>query len=128
MIIGAVEIQELLIRKLRNILRITAGFHAIGIIREKIIHDLSVQHLVRGRKCPLHLIIYNTIIGKRSFFLLQMVIPALLAENLLLLVNVRVKNRIQINVHQILEILVITAGYRITGLIRVGHGIQEGIQ
>ena len=128
MIIGAVEIQELLIRKLRNILRITAGFHAIGIIREKIIHDLSVQHLVRGRKCPLHLIIYNTIIGKRTFLLLQMVIPALLAENLLLLVNVRVKNRIQINVHQILEILVITAGYRITGLIRVGHGIQEGIQ
>ena len=57
-----------------------------------------------------------------------MVIPALLAENLLLLVNVRVKNRIQINVHQILEILVITAGYRITGLIRVSHGIQEGIQ
>ena len=57
-----------------------------------------------------------------------MVIPALLAENLLFLVNVRVKNRIQINVHQILEILVITAGYRITGLIRVGHGIQEGIQ
>ena len=128
MIIGAVEIQELLIRKLRNILRITAGFHAIGIIREKIIHDLSVQHLVRGRKCSLHLIIYNTIIGKRTFLLLQMVIPALLAENLLLLVNVRVKNRIQINVHQILEILVITAGYRITGLIRVGHGIQEGIQ
>ena len=128
MIIGAVEIQELLIRKLRNILRITAGFHAIGIIREKIIHDLSVQHLVRGRKCPLHLIIYDTIIGKRTFLLLQMVIPALLAENLLFLVNVRVKNRIQINVHQILEILVITAGYWITGLIRVGHGIQEGIQ
>ena len=128
MIIGAVEIQELLIRKLRNILRITAGFHAIGIIREKIIHDLSVQHLVRGRKCPLHLIIYNTIIGKRTFLLLQMVIPALLAENFLLLVNVRVKNRIQINVHQILEILIITAGYRITCLIRVGHGIQEGIQ
>ena len=50
------------------------------------------------------------------FLLLQMVIPALLAENLLLLINVRVKNRIQINVHQILEILVITAGYRITGL------------
>ena len=128
MIIGAVEIQELLIRKLRNILRITAGFHAIGIIREKIIHDLSVQHLVRGRKCPLHLIIYNTIIGKRTFLLLQMVVPSFLTEDLLLLINVRVKNRIQINVHQILEILVITAGYRITGLIRVGHGIQEGIQ
>ena len=128
MIIGAVEIQELLIRKLRNILRITAGFHAIGIIREKIIHDLSVQHLVRRRKCPLHLIIYNTIIGKRTFLLLQMVVPSFLTEDLLLLINVRVKNRIQINVHQILEILVITAGYRITGLIRVGHGIQEGIQ
>ena len=30
--------------------------------------------------------------------------------------------------HQVLEILVIAACHRITGLVRVGHGIQEGIQ
>ena len=56
-----------------------------------------------------------------------MVIPALLAENLLLLVNVRV-NRIQINVHQILEILVITAGLPDNRSYPGKSGIQEGIQ
>ena len=30
--------------------------------------------------------------------------------------------------HQILEIPVITACYRVAGLIRIGHGIKEGIK
>ncbi len=122
------EIQKLFIGKLRNILRIAAGFHAVGIVREKMVHNFSFQHLVRGRKCALHLIVYNTIVCERAFLLLQMVIPSFLAENLLFLINIRVKNSVQIHMHQVLEILVIAACHRITGLVRVGHGIQEGIQ
>ena len=57
-----------------------------------------------------------------------MIVPALLAENLLFFVNVRVEHRIQIHMHQILEIPVITAGYRVAGFVRVGHGIEEGIE
>ena len=128
MIVGAVEIQKLFIGKLRNILRIAAGFHAVGIVREKMVHNFSFQHLVRGRKCAFHLIVYNTIVCERAFLLLQMVIPSFLAENLLFLINIRVKNSVQIHMHQVLEILVIAACHRITGLVRIGHGIQEGIQ
>ena len=57
-----------------------------------------------------------------------MIVPALLAENLLFFVNVRIEHRIQIHMHQILEIPVITAGYRVAGFVRVGHGIEEGIE
>ena len=54
--------------------------------------------------------------------------PAFLTKNLLFFINIRVEYCIHINMHQVLEILVIAACHRITGLVRVGHGIQEGIQ
>ena len=43
-----------------------------------------VQNLVRRRKCPLHLIVYNAIVGQRTFFILKMIVPAFLTEDLLL--------------------------------------------
>ena len=92
------------------------------------VHDLTLQNLVRGRKCTFHFVIYHTIIFQWSFWLLQMVIPSFLTENLFSLIDVRIKYRIQIHMHQILEILIITACHRIAGLVRISHGIQERIQ
>ena len=57
-----------------------------------------------------------------------MVVPAFLTEDLFFFVNIRIEYRIQIYMHQILEIPVITACYRVAGLIRIGHGIEEGIE
>ena len=57
-----------------------------------------------------------------------MVVPAFLTEDLFFFVNIRIEYRIQIYMHQILEIPVITACYRVAGLIRIGHGIKEGIK
>ena len=87
------------------------------------IHDLAFQNIIRRRKCTFHLIVYNTIVGQRAFFFLKMVVPAFLAENLFFVVDIGIKYRIQIYVNQILEVLVITAGYRIASPIRIGHGI-----
>ena len=38
------------------------------------------------------------------------------------------KHGVQIDMHQILKILIITAGHRIDRLIRIGHGIEKRIQ
>ena len=57
-----------------------------------------------------------------------MVVPAFLTEDLFFFVNIRIEYRIQIYMHQILEIPVIAACYRVAGLIRVGHGIKECIK
>ena len=54
--------------------------------------------------------------------------PSLLKEYLWLPVNSRVENAVQIYVHQILKILVIAAGNRVYGLIRIRHGIQKCVQ
>ena len=128
MVISSVEIQEILIGKIRNIFRITAWFTSISGIREKVIHNLPFQNFIRWGESTFHLIIYNTVIFQRSFLLFQMIVPAFLTENLFSFIDIRIKYRIQINMHQILKILIIAAGYRIAGFIRISHGIQERIQ
>ncbi len=49
--------------------------------------------------------------------------PAFLHKYFLLLIDIRIENRVQINMHQILKILVIAACYRIYRFVRIGHGI-----
>ena len=128
MIIGSVEIQKFFIGELRNAGGISAGLDTIGGIREKRIEDLPLQDILRRRKCTFHLIVYNTIVDQLLFRTLQLVMPALLKEDLFPFVNIRIKDRIQINIHQILEILIVAAGNGIHGLIRIRHGIQKRVQ
>ena len=128
MIICSVEIKKFLIGQIRNIIRVTTGLTAIGDIREQRIHNISFKHIVRRRKCALHLIINDTIIGQRAFRFFQMIAPSFLTEDLFFLINVRIEYSIQINMHQVLEILIVAAGNRIAGFVRISHRIQKGIQ
>ena len=118
-----VEIQELFVRQLRDHLRIASGLTAIGRMRIQRVHDLPLQHIIRRRKCSLHLVINDTV--DLQFFLVtfQLIMPAFLPENGFIFINIRVKYGIQIDMHQVLEILVIAACHRVYGLVRIGHGI-----
>ena len=49
--------------------------------------------------------------------------PAFLIKNVGLFVNIGIKYRIQVNVHQVVKILVVAACNRIHRLVRIGHGI-----
>ena len=53
--------------------------------------------------------------------------PALLFKDLLMLVNIRIKYCIHIDMHEILKILVIAACNRIQGLVRICGCIEVGI-
>ena len=128
MIIIPVKIQKLFIGQIRNIRRVSAGFHTIGRIRIKRLGNLSEKHLFRRRKSALHLIIDDPVVLQRTVHTFKFIVPALLHENFFKLINVRMKYRVQINVHQILEICIVTARHRINGFIRIGHGIQKSIQ
>ena len=92
------------------------------------IHDLTFQNFIRRRECSLHLVIYNTIVFQWSFRLFQMIVPAFLTENLFSFIDIRIEYRIQINMHQILEILIIAACYRVAGFVRISHCIQKCVQ
>ena len=54
--------------------------------------------------------------------------PALLAENVLFLVDIGIEHRVQIHVHQVPEVGVVAAGHGIHGLVRIGHRVQECIE
>ena len=57
-----------------------------------------------------------------------MVAPSFLAKDLFFLVNIRVKNCVQVNMHQVLEILIVAACHRVAGFVRISHGIQKSVQ
>ena len=84
MIILPVEIQEILVRKLRNHVRIPAALHAIAGPGKQRIHHASLQNAVRRGKNSLHLVINDPIIIEFSVSALQFIGPAFLAENLIM--------------------------------------------
>ena len=128
MIVSPVEIQIFFISQIRDLIRIPAGLICISRIREKRIQNHPIQHTVRRRKCALHFIVYHAVIRQFPVLVLQLVAPSLLAEDFFMLINIRMKHGIHIDIHQILKILIITACDRIHRLIRIRHGIQKGVQ
>ena len=118
-----VKIQKLFVRQLRDHLRIASGLTAIGGMRIQRVHDLPLQHIIRRRKCSLHLIVDHAVDLQLFLVTFELIMPAFLPENGFVFINIRVKYGIQIDMHQVLEILVITACHRVYGLIRIGHGI-----
>ncbi len=128
MVILPVELQEFFVGKFRDHRRIPPGNPAIGGVRVQGFHFLSKQHIFRGGKRSLHLIVHHAVNGQLSLRAVQFIMPAFLAENLVRVVNSGIEYRIQIYMHQVLEILVIAAGYRVNGLVRIGHGIQKSVQ
>ena len=128
MIIGLMKLQKFLIGKLRNMIRITAGFTAIGGIRKQRIHDFSFQNFIRRGKSSFHFIVDNSVIFQGALHVFKLIAPALLAENLFFFVNIRIENSVQIHMHQILEVLIVAACNRIAGLVRIGHCIEKCVK
>ena len=128
MIVSSVKVQISLSGKFRYYLGITTGFKPIRRIREEGIQDLSGEHIIRIGESTLHLVIDDTIQGKFSIFLLHLIMPAFLQEDLRNIIDIGMKYRVHIDIHQVLEILIIGTCHRIDRLIRIGHRIEEGIE
>ena len=128
MVVFSVEIQKLLIGQIRNLCRVSSRLHAVGSIRKQHIENFPVQHFLRGGKCPLHLIVNHAVVFQRAILCLQLVAPAFLAEDFFLFIDGGIEHGIQIHMHQILKILIVAAGHRIHGLVRISHGVQECVQ
>ena len=121
------EIQEILVGQLRDHVRVPAGLLAVAVVRIQKLLDIPVQNALRGGINPLHLIVHHPVDGQGGVLILHLVVPSLLEEDLFLLVDVGVEHRVHIHVHQVLEILLVAAGHGIHGLVRIGHGVQEGV-
>ena len=127
-VILSVEVQKLLISQLWDHLRISTWINCISRIRKKRTLDHAVQHTFRWRVRSFHLVIYNSADRQFPIRIIQFIAPAFLAESLILLVDIRIKYRIHIHMHQILKILIIAACNRINRLVRIRHCVQKCIQ
>ena len=88
---------------------------------------MPLQHALWGGESPFHLIIHHAVIRQLPVLFLQLIVPPLLHKDLGFPVNVWVQHRVQIDMHQVLEILVIGAGHRVHRLVRIRHGIEERV-
>ena len=104
-------------------LRIAAGHMAIEVVREQEAVHLVLQHRGGRAEGALHLVEHHALVAQVLPFAL--IAPALLPEDLALVVNGRVQHRVQIDVHQVEEIPVVPAGDGVHRLVRVGHGVEE---
>ena len=54
--------------------------------------------------------------------------PPFLHEYFFMLVYKRVEDRVHIDFHEVAEILIVAACYRVECLVRESHGVEEGLQ
>ena len=128
MIIAPVEIQIVLVGEIRNIDRVAAGFHSVRCVRIKRRVNASREHVVRRGQRAFHLVVDNAVHCDRAVRVVRLIMPALLAENVLFLVDIGIEHRVQIHVHQVPEVGVVAAGHGIHGLVRIGHRVQKCIE
>ncbi len=128
MIVFFMECFKPLLGQIRDKVGISAGFIGIRGIRIQGFLNFCKKNLLRRGISSFHFIIYNAFVSKRLILILQFVMPALLHHGFRLGMETGIKNSVQIDVHQIGEILIIAAGNGIYGFIRIGDGIQESIE
>ena len=56
-----------------------------------------------------------------------MIMPALLHQRKGIIRNIRIEDRVQIDVFEIAEVGIVRAGDRIDRFVRIGHRVQEGV-
>ena len=138
-----VRVQELLVGERGNRARVAAALVRIGGVGIQRGVDGVVQHAHGVGQRALHLVEHHAVIAQRArvqvlgagltgvalavlaLRQVQLVVPAFLLKNGRLGVDGRVEHRVQVHIHQVVQILLIGGGDGVDGLIGVGHGVEE---
>ena len=142
-VMARVRVQELLVGERRNRARIAAALVRIGGVGVERGVDGVIQHAHGVGQRALHLVEHHAVIAQRArvqvlgagltgvalavlaLRQVQLVVPAFLLKNGRLGVDGRVEHRVQVHIHQVVQILLIGGGDGVDGLIGVGHGVEE---
>lgn len=135
-----VRVQELLVGERGNRARVTAALVRIGGVGIERGVDGVVQHAHGVGQRALHLVEHHAVIVQRALAQargavaalaldalrqVQLVVPALLLKNGGLGIDGRVEHRVQVHVHQVVQVLLVGGGNGVDGLVGVGHGVEE---
>ena len=133
-----VRVQELLVGERGNRARVATALVCIGGVGIERGVDGIVQHAHGVGQRTLHLVEHHAVIAQRALAQargaavdlgalrqVQLVVPALLLKNGGLGIDGRVEHRVQVHVHQVVQILLVGGGNGVDGLVGVGHGVEE---
>ena len=136
-VVSRVRVQELLVGERGNRARVAAALVRIGGVGIERGVDGIVQHAHGVGQRALHLVEHHAVITQRALVQargaavavalrqVQFVVPALLLKNGGLGIDGRVEHRVQVHVHQVVQILLVGGGNGVDGLVGVGHGVEE---
>ena len=137
-VVARVRVQELLVGERGNRARVATALVCIGGVGIERGVDGIVQHTHGVGQRTLHLVEHHAVIAQRALAQargaavdlgvlrqVQLVVPALLLKNGGLGIDGRVEHRVQIHVHQVVQILLVGGGNGVDGLVGVGHGVEE---
>ena len=135
-----VRVQELLVGERGNRARVAAALVRIGGVGIERGVDGVVQHAHGVGQRALHLVEHYAVIAQCALAQargaavtrvlgalrqVQLVVPALLLKNGGLGIDGRVEHRVQVHVHQVVQILLVGGRNGVDGLVGVGHGVEE---
>ncbi len=137
-VVARVRVQELLVGERGNRARVATALVRIGGVGIERGVDGIVQHAHGVGQRTLHLVEHHAVIAQRALAQargaalalgalrqVQLVVPALLLKNGWLGIDGRVEHRVQVHVHQVVQILLVGGGNGVDGLVGVGHGVEE---
>ena len=125
-VVCLVERHELLVGELRDHRRVAAGVQPVGVVREEPLAGRAAQDRVRRRVDALHLVEDDATIGQRCVRRFQLVVPTFLAQ--VVRRDERVKDRVQVDLDQVVEVLQVGARHRVGRLVGRGEGVEKGVQ
>ena len=139
-VVARLRVQELLVGERGNRARVATAFVRIGGVGIERGVDGVVQHAHGIGQRTLHLVEHHAVIAQRALAQsggaavalafgalrqVQLVVPALLLKNGRLGIDGRVEHRVQVHVHQVVQILLVGGGNGVDGLVGVGHGVEK---
>ena len=125
LIVARVIVEEILVGEVRDRARQATRLETIGGIGKERRLERVEEHVVRVGHNALHLVEHHTVIRERRVCVLELVVPALLFEDLFALVDGRMQHRIEIDIHKVHQVFLVRARNGIDRLVCEGHGVQE---
>ncbi len=105
---------------------IAARIQPVGDIRkEGLLRVFGEEGVGRGVS-SFHLVIDDPFEAQGGLRVIDVVMPSLLLENARR--DAGVKDRVQVDIDEVVEVLEVLAGHGVAGLVRVGEGIEKGLE
>ena len=127
-IVGVVEVRELLERQRRDRVRVATRVDGVRVVGEGRLLRGAVQQRVGRRVDALHLVEHHALVRERVLQVLQLVVPPLLLEDRTVVLRARVKHRVEVHVDEVVEVLGVLRRHRVARAVGVREGVEEGLE